>query len=244
MEENRKGNTLYAVLGVATLVVAIIGATFAYFSASASNTTEIQGGTSNVSLDLIVKRVMFDVEDEEGANYNNLVPAVMTINNEGIQRVLDQKCEANGYTGCHLYKITASSTSALKSVDLLLYSFNVTGATDKDVWKFVVFTGTESTTEGKTTYTNTGLVTTSAQKFEIASGATANAGYNIYKGTDIAAGTSKDFYLLVYLEDNDKVQNSSEEDAQYLATGTYTGSVAFVSADGKVTANFTTSLSD
>lgn len=244
MEENRKGNTLYAVLGVATLVVAIIGATFAYFSASASNTTEIQGGTSNVSLDLIVKRVMFDVDEEEDTNYNNLVPAIMTISNEGIQSVLDQKCEANGYTGCHLYKITASSTSALKSVDLLLYSFNVTGATDKNVWKFVVFTGTESTTEGRTTYTNTDLVTTSAQKFEVASGTTASAGYNIYNGTDIAAGT-KDFYLLVYLEDNDKVQNSSEgEDAQYLATGTYTGSVAFVSAEGKVTANFTTSLSD
>ena len=34
MEENKKGaNTLYAVIGIATLVVAIIGATFAYFSA-------------------------------------------------------------------------------------------------------------------------------------------------------------------------------------------------------------------
>lgn len=36
MEENKKGaNTLYAVIGIATLVVAIIGATFAYFSATA-----------------------------------------------------------------------------------------------------------------------------------------------------------------------------------------------------------------
>ena len=34
MEENRKGTgVFYAVVGVATLVVAIIGATFAYFSA-------------------------------------------------------------------------------------------------------------------------------------------------------------------------------------------------------------------
>lgn len=38
-EENRKGpGIFYAVIGVATLVVAIIGATFAYFTATGSTT--------------------------------------------------------------------------------------------------------------------------------------------------------------------------------------------------------------
>ena len=46
-ENNRKGpGVFYAVVGVATLVVAIIGATFAYFSAQASTGAEdIKGST-------------------------------------------------------------------------------------------------------------------------------------------------------------------------------------------------------
>ena len=41
-ENNRKGpGIFYAVVGVATLVVAIIGATFAYFSATATNNDTI-----------------------------------------------------------------------------------------------------------------------------------------------------------------------------------------------------------
>ena len=44
-ENNRKGpGVFYAVVGVATLVVAIIGATFAYFSAQASTGAEVSLG--------------------------------------------------------------------------------------------------------------------------------------------------------------------------------------------------------
>ena len=48
-ENNRKGpGVFYAVMGVATLVVAIIGATFAYFSAAATaEGDEIIGQTNN-----------------------------------------------------------------------------------------------------------------------------------------------------------------------------------------------------
>ena len=43
-ENNRKGSgVFYAVVGVATLVVAIIGATFAFFSASATNDSDVTG---------------------------------------------------------------------------------------------------------------------------------------------------------------------------------------------------------
>ena len=49
-ENNRKGSgVFYAVVGVATLVVAIIGATFAYFSASQTNNTVITGQTSEAA---------------------------------------------------------------------------------------------------------------------------------------------------------------------------------------------------
>lgn len=44
MEEKKGQGTLYLVIGIATLVVAIIGATFAYFSAQATSADKIQGG--------------------------------------------------------------------------------------------------------------------------------------------------------------------------------------------------------
>lgn len=58
MEENRKGTgVFYAVVGVATLVVAIIGATFAYFSASATNDTDVTGTTAKgASLAIAITR--------------------------------------------------------------------------------------------------------------------------------------------------------------------------------------------
>ena len=57
-ENNRKGpGIFYAVVGVATLVVAIIGATFAYFSASKSAAVP-QGTTASAGgIDLTVTPV-------------------------------------------------------------------------------------------------------------------------------------------------------------------------------------------
>lgn len=261
MEENRKGNTLYAVLGVATLVVAIIGATFAYFSASATATGEIKGGTSDIgsALTLTVTRELFGAEeptDEEGKKFENLVPANLDISTDAnakanIANALNNKCIANGYTGCHLYKITATSAQTLEAADVLLNSFATAGVTDKASWKFVVFTATESTAETATTYTVNRIITgTTPENFSTSDAVKtgANEGYNINKDEDgendgMTAATDKVFYLLVYLEDNDKVQNPGAEDtanAQYSAVGSYSGSVIFNAAGGKVVANFNT----
>ena len=42
MENNNGRGIFYGVIGVATLVVAIIGATFAYFSANISSDNQVQ----------------------------------------------------------------------------------------------------------------------------------------------------------------------------------------------------------
>ena len=59
MEENRKGpGVFYAVVGVATLVVAIIGATFASFSASTTINTDVTGSTpTGPSITIAITRV-------------------------------------------------------------------------------------------------------------------------------------------------------------------------------------------
>ena len=253
MNEKKGQNTVYLVIGMATLVVAIIGATFAYFSASASAKGDaITGGTNDVgaSLSLTVDRVLFGATKVDGAEYKNLVPAQLTLTTDGIKKVVDNKCEASGYTGCHLYKITASSNQDLDAADLLLQSFKTESVVDSSAWKFVVFTADEVTGD-TTTYTVKSLVTgDTAQDFKD-SDATKTAtdtpnGYNIHKNAEGKAdGMTKDttytYYLLIYLADNDKVQNPSEEDtenASYSATGTYSGSVVLNVAGGKVVANF------
>ena len=60
MENNNGKGIFYGVIGVATLVVAIIGATFAYFSATTSNGEVIQGEAATVGLNLEVTKVSTD----------------------------------------------------------------------------------------------------------------------------------------------------------------------------------------
>ena len=260
MEEKKGQGTLYLVIGIATLVVAIIGATFAYFSAQATaKGDKIQGGTNDVgaSLDLTVNRVLFGATAEETAEYKNLVPAQLTLSNEGIAKVINNKCVAGGYTGCHLYKITAKSTQDLPAADLLLQSFNTESVVDTSAWKFVVFTATENAgEENTTTYTVNNIITgtENAQDFATSDATkdakTAPFGYNIHKseqGTSagMTANKAYDYYLLIYLADNNQIQNPGAEDTenqQYSATGTYSGSVVLNAAGGKVVANFSSSV--
>ena len=249
MEENKRGaNTLYLVIGVATLVVAIIGATFAYFSASASSEGDITGQTSDVgnALSITVDKVAFN---NTGAASENLVPAVIDVTADGIAKAVNGKCVSNGYTGCHLYKITANTAQDLAAANILLHSFNVDTAIDKDSWKFVVFTGTEAT-EGEaesavTTYTVDSVIGSAAQSFsgtasQVPSVENQNAGYNIING-GLTTGEHI-YYLLVYLENKDAVQNPDDTNNENYAVGTYSGSIAFNAAGGKVVANFSTTV--
>ena len=55
-QRNNGRGIFYGVIGVATLVVAIIGATFAYFTATASNETAITGNMATINLGLTVTK--------------------------------------------------------------------------------------------------------------------------------------------------------------------------------------------
>ena len=249
MEENRKGNTLYAVLGVATLVVAIIGATFAYFSAQATATgDEIKGGTTNIALTLNVDRVLFGAGADETGAYMNLVPAQLDLSGDtakaNVANAVNSKCISGDYTGCHLYKITAKSASALTTASISLNNFDVT-ATDKDAWKFIVFTGLEATAEGTTTYTVSDILTgTTPEDFSTSTAKTGSAGYNLLGLSEgFTANEEKVFYLLVYLGNIEQIQNPTSTENEYSGIGDYSGSVSFKAAEANVVANFNTTTS-
>ena len=113
MENNGKG-IFYGVIGVATLIVAIIGATFAYFTATADDTNTIQGNAASVGLNLTVEKV----SDGEGG----LVPQLETALSSAMKGVDttanagDDSCiDANGNTVCQVYKINVQNTGTAEA---------------------------------------------------------------------------------------------------------------------------------
>lgn len=66
--ENKKGNSvLLTIIGVATLLVALVGATFAYFSASATSTNTDAADTGELKISSSL---------DEGTNNTNIIPTI------------------------------------------------------------------------------------------------------------------------------------------------------------------------
>ena len=216
MENNGKG-IFYGVIGVATLIVAIIGATFAYFSASQSNNDTIKGNTLDVAgnVTLAVEKITFSGTT---AASNDLVPAVLDgSGTEGINRALTAKCEKDGYTGCHLYKITATSGQKLATASITIDSLAVTPDSAQN-WKYSVFTGSETTADTVVKNDTFNSIETKA--------------FDMHKGAVVEANTPVVYYLLIYLENTESDQSSTD-------AGSYTGSVSFKAAgSGQISASF------
>lgn len=110
MNENNNGRGLfYGVIGVATLIVAIIGATFAYFSVSANiaNKNDIAGSTVELSETTITGTLT-----RETASTVSMVPLKTADLQKGITGEGGQQCiDANGAKVCDIYTLTINNTS-------------------------------------------------------------------------------------------------------------------------------------
>ena len=111
MNENNNGRGLfYGVIGVATLIVAIIGATFAYFSVSANiaNNSDIAGSTVELS-DTTITGTLTRVTPSTVS----MVPLKTTELQQGITGEGGQQCiDANGAKVCDIYTLTIKNTSS------------------------------------------------------------------------------------------------------------------------------------
>lgn len=112
-QKNNGRGIFYGVIGVATLVVAIIGATFAYFTATATNNTAITGNMATVSFGLDVHKVTKVDEEKKGMipMSNGMVEAALTNRSDLSSENKDHKiCEDdNGNAVCQIYKISITN---------------------------------------------------------------------------------------------------------------------------------------
>lgn len=107
-QKNNGRGIFYGVIGVATLVVAIIGATFAYFTATATNDNTIQGNMATVKLGLDVTKVTTVDETKNG-----MIPMSNTMVETAVNKTTaDTVCvDDNGNAVCQIYKITVTNDS-------------------------------------------------------------------------------------------------------------------------------------
>lgn len=246
MEENRKGpGVFYAVVGVATLVVAIIGATFAYFSASATADTKVEGGTLDITGTFKVAVTQLQ-PDTRKASSGNLVPAkfgenvTLTSANAAaaVTSALTSKCEQaddnGGYTGCHIWKVTATTGQDLATASLTLDIKAPRG----NNWSYVLFKDSNDLTSLNGT---AGTVTLSASTNAVGKFTTAGTSVDMHNGASMKAatgtGVSETYYIMVYLQNTTSSQNTSDNGGSD-ETGTYSGTVTFSAAGGEVTASF------
>ena len=117
MENERKGNGIFlGVVGVATLIVAIIGASFAYFSIQASSE---EGAVNLTAYEFNASLSMSQVygPGDKGlipVNPMGNVPGASAPDNTNLAYALNvaQKCTDNGGFGvCALYEVTVSNDS-------------------------------------------------------------------------------------------------------------------------------------
>lgn len=235
--ENKNGQGIfYGVIGVATLVVAIIGATFAYFSASASTEAgQIEGrtlGGSGGVLGLAVQKVTFSGAT---ASSNDLVPTNIS-DQTTIQNAINANCESTAsgestgtkYTGCHLYTIDVSAQSEVSGAELALTELTVTGpsAANKAKWHYAIFDATESS--GTYTLGQNALLASTPAAFEVTTGNEVT----IFTNQTLASGGtaySHTYYLLVYVENVETAQNAGDTND---VTGSYQGTISFTTSEG------------
>lgn len=189
-KNERKGQgTFYMIIAMLTLVVAIVGATFAYFSLQASDENTIKGNAAQAGLSLEVRKVSVDASGD-------LVPLDETLLEKAIagdSATGSQMCvDKNGNTVCQVYEVKVTNEgSAATAVNgsLTLSAETITNLK----WQIM--------TDQSTPVTDTGQFKTTDDT-EIAKNDTVEAN----------PGT-KTYYIMIWIDEIESPQNDSDTGA-------------------------------
>ena len=227
---------IYFLIGCLLLVMLIVGATYAYFTAKASNDNTVKGDAATVSFSLSIDKVT-TVDMAYG-----LVP----MKNNQAPKAANNKChDSNNNAGCQLYKITITADS-----DTVMFLDGYVFMTPKDerletrianVYTddkenfYTKFTTEDFTKEDfdESNYIKTGVRVTDK---ETSPKRTEDQDCLVISNEKIGGdvGRTRDFYIMVWVYDNGEAQDYLQ--GMQLA---YQGEVTFVTAEGnEISATF------
>ena len=210
-QEERKDGMFFGILGVATLLITIVGATYAYFTATASDDKVIQGNAAVAGIDLVVEKV--SKESDTG-----LVPILDSDIQKGVTGTGGNACvDAAGNAVCQIYKVTVTNRSeanvSLNST-LTLEAVNNEGAGDS-IFTNLKWAEITSATDA-TLIGNANPITITDWKQNY-----------LFAGSE-----TKELYLLLWISETTTDQSDVDK-------GSYIGTVSFNSSNGTgVTATF------
>lgn len=213
-EEGQKNNTnksglIYAIVGVAVLIVAVAGSAYAYYSATATDTSTVKGTAgggaaptltvkkeSNASGNLVPIDKTAETLTKGAKGWNTTSNAVNTSWNAA------QSCtDKNGNTVCQVYSVTVknnSNTSVIYDISLTALS----GAKTPNLDAVKMASNISVTSETSIKGVNKGICTTAS----VAGG-----------------GTSTACYFMVFITNLNSAQTDS---------GAFTGTVTAVGSNG------------
>ena len=233
MKEKKNKKTLYLVLGITLLSVLALGGVYAYFAARVTtNEGAITGKTLDINgstLSIAATRVDLNPTPEPVSD--DLVPANFgvepsAITTTEVNRALDSKCIGGGYTGCHVWKITATSTTDIPSANIRL-NLRLVNVQDQNEWSYVVYTGTDNSSS---TVLNKGNIITTFPN--------TNTTIDIHNGAELTANTPEIYYVMIYLNNINSAQNDGETTGTTNEKGTYNGTVTLEAMGGQVKVDF------
>lgn len=128
-QRNNGRGIFYGVIGVATLVVAIIGATFAYFTATGSaGENVIKGNMATITFNVEVEKVT-TVDETKGG----MIPMSNSMVHAAVSNAAGACLDANGNAVCQIYKVTVTNTgTASLFLDGYTTLTDTTGGTPTD----------------------------------------------------------------------------------------------------------------
>lgn len=235
--KRKDSKMLYFLIGCISLSMLIIGGTYAYFTASTTDTNTVSGDAATVNFALSVQRIT-TVDMAYG-----LIP----MRNEMAPYAASHKCRDQfGNAGCQLYKITISADS---ETVMFLDGYIVTNRQEGVETRISEVILTEDGETYSTKYTRedfdseefdeTKYIQTGVRRSEEDVSLNHTDDYECLfiqnekiGGPDI--GKTREFYMMIWVYDNGEEQNYLQ--GMQLA---YTGAVTFQTAEGnEITATF------
>ncbi len=217
MDNNKSRGIFLGVLSVATLIVSIIGATFAYFVANASgNTGKVQAGAANVAGTLTLT---------ETVDYRqNMIPVTDALMKTSYKRTEEAtgtgtgRCEGYSAAGgntvynlCSIYQFKVSNTASIAQTIYASLTANTNTFTNL---KYCIFEGEAGTSD--------------TEKVACRNMPTAgNTDSNIFSELIPATTGTHTYTLVMYINETEGDQTTADSGKAF------TGTISITSGDGK-----------